>query len=100
MLDEKQQLENKIQELTTRIEYLEKKELKRTRKKQMQIGLQILKVIAILSIIFIVYIKINNKLIKPYKEKIDYVEEKVDNVETFVKEKWESIKKLNPFDKS
>ena len=100
MLEEKQQLENKIIELSKRIEILEKKELKRTRKKQLQIGLQILKIIAILLVIFIVYTKINNTLIKPYKEKIDYIEEKTNNVENFVQEKWESIKKLNPFDKS
>lgn len=99
MLEEKQELENKIIELSKRIEILEKKELKRTRKKQLQIGLQILKITAILLVIFIVYTKINNTLIKPYKEKIDYVEEKVSNIESFVQEKWESIQKYNPFSK-
>ena len=92
-----EELKNQIEELNKRIEYLEKKELKRTRKKQIEIALQVLKIIIILVIIFTVYTNVNKKLIKPYKEKIDYVEEKVNNVETFVHEKWESLKNIIPF---
>ena len=33
------------------------------------------------------YIHINNTIIKPYKEKIDYVNEKVDNVQGFIDDK-------------
>lgn len=94
-----EELKNQIEELNKRIEYLEKKELKRTRKKQIDITLKILKIIIILAIIFIVYVNINKKLIKPYTEKVDYVEEKVNSVETFVHEKWESLKNINPFNK-
>lgn len=92
-----EELKNQIEELNKRIEYLEKKELKRTRKKQIEIALQVLKITIILVIIFTVYTNVNKKLIKPYKEKIDYVEEKVNNVETFVHEKWESLKNIIPF---
>lgn len=102
-----EQLKNTIAELNKRIEYLEKKELKRTRKKQIQIALNIIKILAIVTIIFIIYTNINNKIIKPYKEKMEYVEEKIDyveekanNIETYIKEKIELIQKYIPIKKN
>ena len=89
--------DEKIKELSNRIEVLEKAENKRVLKKKIEITLQVVKVLVVVIIIFIAYVYVNNKFIKPYKEKIDYVEEKVNNVESFVQEKWEFIKKYNPF---
>ena len=52
------------------------------------------------------YIKINNKIIKPTREKLDFVEEKISNVDEkvdkvgeYIKDKWEGIKSINPFKK-
>lgn len=89
--------EEKIQELSERIAILEKAENKRKTKKKIQITLEIIKILVIFTIIFIVYININNKIIKPYKEKIDYVEDKVNSVEKIVQDKWDIIKSYNPF---
>ena len=85
--------EEKIKELSDRIEKLEKYENKRQLKRKIQFSLKVLKVIIVLVVIVVVYIK----YVQPYKEKIDYVEEKVNTVESFVKDKWEMIRKYNPF---
>ncbi len=89
--------EEKIKELNDRIEKLEKAEARRVLKKKIKISFEISKVVIIVIILVSGYFYINNKLIKPYKDKIDYVEEKVNYVEKFVKDKWNSIQKYNPF---
>ena len=87
-------MEEKIEELTRRIEKLEKEENKRQTKKKLKIAIEIGKILTIIIIILIAYININNKIIKPYKEKIDYVENKVTDIDNFVKEKYEYIKNI------
>ena len=82
--------EEKIKELSDRIEKLEKYENKRQLKRKIQFSLKVLKVIIVIVVIYIKYVQ-------PYKEKIDYVDEKVNTVESFVKDKWEMIRKYNPF---
>ena len=89
--------EEKIKELNDRIEKLEKAEARRVLKKKIKISFEVSKVVIIVIILVSGYFYINNKLIKPYKDKIDYVEEKVNYVEKFVKDKWNSIQKYNPF---
>ena len=89
--------EEKIKELTERIEKLEKAENKRILKRNIKIALKIIEITIIIVIILTVYYKINNTLIKPYKNKVDYIEEKVNTVEKFVKDKWNAIQKYNPF---
>ena len=84
--------EDKIKELTERIEVLEKQEHKRTIKRRIELTFKLIKVIAIIVIIIMIY-----SYIKPYKEKIDELDNKVDSVETYVKDKWNSIQKFNPF---
>ena len=85
--------EAKIKELTERIERLEKFENRRILKKRIKIAWSVTKVMVVIIAIGASYYY----FVKPYKEKIDYVEEKVDNVESFVKEKWESLKKYTSF---
>ena len=80
--------EEKIRELTERIEKLEKAENKRIIKKRIEIGFKIVKVLIIIILIFIAY-----SYIKPYKEKIDNINEKVDNVEKFIDDKLGGFKK-------
>ena len=89
--------EEKIKELTERIEVLEKTENKRIVKRRISIGLNILKFIIIIGLLLFAYIYVNNHYIKPYKEKIDYVNEKVETIQSFIDNKWQSIQKLNPF---
>ena len=89
--------EAKIKELTERIERLEKFENRRILKKKIKIAWSITKVVVVIVILLSSYFYVYKKVIKPYKDKIDYVEEKVDGVEKFVKDKWESIKKYTPF---
>ena len=84
--------EEKINELNERIEYLEKKEKRRTIKAGISIAYKLIKLLIIIFLLYKVYM-----YIKPYKEKIDTIDEKVNNVETFVNEKWNSIQKYNPF---
>ncbi len=89
--------EAKIRELTERIERLEKYENRRILKKKIKIAWSVTKVVIIIVILLSSYFYVYKKVIKPYKDKVDYVEEKVDSVESFVKEKWESIKKYTSF---
>lgn len=84
--------EEKIKELNERIEVLEKAEHKRIVKKRIAITFNIIKVLIIVIILIKVYL-----IVKPYKEKIDNIENKVDTVENYVKDKWNSIQKYNPF---
>ena len=84
--------EEKIKELTERIEVLEKAEHKRIIKKRIELTYKLIKILIIIIIIFMLY-----SYIKPYKEKIDNIENKVNTVEDYVKNKWSSIKNYNPF---
>ena len=102
-----EELNQKIDELTKKIEFLEKQEKKRIRKRNIEIALKITKYTVIAIIILTIYTKFNNNFIKPTKEKIDYVEEKlssvdgkIDKIGDTIKDKWESIKDLNPFKKN
>lgn len=65
-----------------------------------------MKIAIIVGIVLFIGIKINNKIVKPTREKLDFVEEKikvvdekVDGVGNFLKDKIDSIKGLNPFKK-
>lgn len=84
--------EEKIKELTERIEVLEKAEHKRIIKKRVELTYKIIKILIIILLLFMLY-----SYIKPYKEKIDNIENKVDTVENYVKDKWSNIKNYNPF---
>lgn len=74
--------EEKIRELTERIEKLEKAENKRIIKKRIEITFKIIKLLVIIVLIIMAY-----NYIKPYKEKIDNVNEKVDKVENYINDK-------------
>lgn len=89
--------EAQIKELSERIAKLEKAEQKRINKRKREIIFKIIKFILIIIIILTGYIYINNNFIKPYKEKIDYVDQKVDTVEKFINDKWNDLQKYNPF---
>ena len=92
--------EEKIQELTKRIIILEKAEQKRINKRKREIIFQIIKFTLLILILLSGYIYINNKPIKPYQERIDYVDKKINNVENFLDEKWSNIiNKYYPFTK-
>lgn len=74
--------EEKIRELTERIEKLEKAENKRIIKKRIEITFKIIKLLVIIVLIIMAY-----NYIKPYKEKIDNVNKKVDKVENYINDK-------------
>ena len=76
--------EEKIKELTERIEVLEKAENKRITKKKLEITVRIVEILVIIIVLFLGYIYVNNTYIQPYKEKIDYVNDKVEDIEEFV----------------
>ena len=38
-----------------------------------------------------------NTFVKPYKEKVDFIEEQIDGVQDFVNDKWNIISKYNIF---
>lgn len=85
--------EEKIRELTERIEKLEKAENKRILKRRIEIGTKVVISLVIVVLLIMTYIHINNTIIKPYKEKIDYVNEKVDNVQGFIDDKLGGLSK-------
>ena len=89
--------EEKIKELTERIEVLEKAENKRIAKRKIKTIFTTIKFVIIIGILLFGYIYINNHYIKPYKEKIDYVNNKVNSIESFIDDKWKTIQKYNPF---
>lgn len=82
--------EKYILELEKRIEVLEKAEQKRIKKRKREIIFKLIKYITIIVLIILTITYINNNYIKPYKEKID-------NVENFINEKWNIIQNFNPF---
>ena len=85
--------EEKIRELTERVEKLEKAENKRILKRRIEIGTKIVIGLIIVILLVVAYIHINNTIIKPYKEKIDYVNEKVDKVQGFIDDKLGGLSK-------
>lgn len=89
--------EEKILELEKRIAILEKAENKRIAKRKMQIAFEIGKLTLLIVLIVCGYIYIHNSFIKPYRENIDYFNEKIENVENFIDDKLDVINKYNPF---
>ncbi len=85
--------EEKIKELTERVEKLEKAEHKRVIKRRIEIITKIVIAVIVIVLLIIGYIYVNNTIIKPYKEKIDYVNEKVDTVQNFVNDKFGGLSK-------
>ena len=79
--------EEKIKALEERIEVLEKAEHKRTVKKTIGIIWGLIKLGVFIALIFIAW-----SYIKPYKEKIDMVSEKVENVEKYINDKFSGFK--------
>ncbi len=55
------------------------------------------KIVVIIGILIYGYIYINNNLIKPYQERVDFVDDKIDSVVDYVTDKWEGLEKYNPF---
>ena len=80
--------EEKIKELTERIEVLEKKEHRREVKKTIGLVWGLIKLGAFIAVIIIGY-----NYIKPYKEKIDKVNEKVESVESYINDKFGGLSK-------
>lgn len=85
--------EEKIRELTERVEKLEKSEYRRVVKRRIEIITKVVIGLIIIVLLVMAYIHINNTIIKPYKEKIDYVNEKVDNVQGFIDNKLGGLSK-------
>jgi hypothetical protein len=85
--------EEQILELKKRIELLEKQEKKRNAKKKLKIIFELSKFLIIIIIIGLIYFN----YIKPIADKINYVEDKVGNVEDYIDEKIDLLNKFNPF---
>ncbi len=85
--------EEKIRELTERVNKLEKAENKRVLKRKIQIITKVIIYGIVIVFLIIGYIHINNAIIKPYKEKVDYIDDKVDKVEDFIDKKIGGLKK-------
>lgn len=79
--------EERIKQLEERIEVLEKAEHKRTIKKTISLIWGLIKLGVFIALIFIAW-----SYIKPYKEKIDMVSEKVENVEKVINDKLGGLK--------
>ena len=92
--------EYELEELRERISVLENAENKRIHKRKIQIIFKVVEFLVVVILLIIAYFYVNNKFIKPYKEKVDYVEEKINSVESFVQDKLEAFQKYNPFNKN
>lgn len=79
--------EEQISELKKRIEVLEKAEHKRVVKRRREIIFKLVKFAATIVILVLVALWVYNNYIKPYQEKIDYYDEKIKNVESYIKDK-------------
>lgn len=86
--------EEKIEELNKRIEILEKAENKRIAKRKIKIAYEITKIIILIAILLTAYLYVNNKIIRPYQEKVDFINEKLDNAQGFVEDKFSDFKNL------
>ena len=84
--------EEKIIELTKRIEVLEAAENRRIQKKKIKIAYEITKIVIVLAILLVGYIYINIKVIKPYKDTINKVNDKISNVQDFFNDKTNKVK--------
>ena len=73
--------EEKIKELTERVEILEEAERKRIRRKRIRIILKLIKWIIIIGLLYYGYTYVNDKYIKPYKDKLDFINEKIDGAD-------------------
>ena len=85
--------EEKIRELTERVEKLEKAENKRIIKRRIEIITKAVIALIVIILLIIGFVYVNNTIIKPYKEKIDYVNEKIDTVQNFVDDKFGGLSK-------
>ena len=76
--------EEKIRELETRIEYLEKKEKSRQNKKIARIVFKIVEILVIIVLLYMGYNYVNEKYIKPYNDaikKVNKITEKYKELE-------------------
>ena len=90
--------EEKIMELTKRIEVLEAQEKKRKTKKNIKLAYEITKIVIILILFLGSYLYINAKVIKPYKETTENISEKISekakDIESSLETKIDKIKDL------
>ena len=86
--------EEKIEELTKRIEILEKAENKRIAKRKIKIAYEVTKIIILIAILLTAYLYVNNKIIRPYQEKVDYINDKLNNAQGFVEDKFNDFKNI------
>ena len=86
--------EEKIEELTKRIEILEKAENKRIAKRKIKIAYEITKIIILIAILLTAYLYVNNKIIRPYQEKVDFINDKLNSAQEFVEDKFSDIKNI------
>ena len=89
--------EEQILELKKRIEFLEKAENKRIAKRKRDVVFGIGKIVLLIIVLVGAYFYVYNIFLKPYKEKVDYINNKIDSVEDFVNDKLNIIDKHNPF---
>ena len=89
--------EEQILKLEKRIEVLEKAEHKRIVKRRREIVFKVVKFLVIITLLVWGITYVYSNFIKPYKEKIDNFEEKVNTIEDFVSDKWGIIGDFNPF---
>lgn len=89
--------DEKILELQKRIEVLERAESKRVKKRKRKIVFELCKFLVMITIIVVGGFYVYNNFIKPYKEKIDFVNNKVESVEEFIEDNLSIIDKYNPF---
>ena len=82
------ELEDRIEELEERIKVLEKTEKRRQRMKLAGILVRIFIFSFIVVAIWYGYNYVNSKYIKPYKEKIDTIEEKYDSIKNLNFNNW------------
>lgn len=84
--------EEKIIELTKRIEVLEAAENKRIRKRKIKLAYEITKIVLLLCILLAGYIYLNVKVIKPYKDTVNTFNEKIDIVQEFFNNQTDKVK--------
>ena len=84
--------EEKIIELTKRIEVLEAAENKRIRKRKIKLAYEITKIVLLLCILLAGYIYLNVKVIKPYKDTVNTFNEKIDTVQKFFNNQTDKVK--------
>ena len=73
----------KIKELTERVEKLEVAEKKRVAKRKREIAFKIIKFVVIIALLGLAYYYINTKIIIPYKEKIDFINDVFKKIQDY-----------------